>query len=175
MAKTIEIPIEETDSEITKRQMAINHAMQCQNEDDSEPKKIIAGDTNLEDKDPQVELTRDIISMAMAHGDFKNILPQVTTLDHPEQAINLSKATSLIEMMRACGMPKQVYDIMMGNTDATYACGIDGFLRLRMGVFYPGFTGFEMHPRRQLFGGLPHHQESAKKRGIKDRLLSVFG
>lgn len=173
MAKKSELPDISNENELSNRQKSIQFAMQGR--DSVDGKVEVVSDQTLEDKDPHVELTRETIKMAMGYGEFKGLLPQVTNLDHPLQAASLAKSASLIEIMRAMGMPKPIYEIIMGHTDNTFISGIDGFLRARMAVIYPGLLGSEMHPRKQLFGGITASKEAQQKRGITSKIMSMFG
>lgn len=120
--------------------------------------------------DPTVELNREMVKMGLAVGEYSDLLPQVTNLDHPQHAKGLSHDITELEVMRMMGLSKQMYSTFLGNGKPL--SGFFGMLKARMGIIYPGY-GIEIHPRGQLFGGLQKKGEKGDK-SIKQRIASYF-
>jgi hypothetical protein len=102
--------------------------------------------------DPNVDLNRDIAEMAIGGKKYRDLLPQMTNLEHPVQSTTLTANMTDLELMRAMGMSQHTYDILKG--DEKYVSGFAGILKTRMSIIYPGSTGVELHPRVNLLGSL---------------------
>jgi len=120
--------------------------------------------------DPTVELNREMVKMGLAVGEYIDLLPQVTNLDHPAHAIGLSHDITELELMRLLGLPLDIYTTYLGRGKPL--SGFFGMLKARMGIIYPGF-GIDIHPRGQLFGGL-QKKEKKGDQSLRQRISSYF-
>ena len=73
------------------------------------------GDEKFSVPDPNVELNRDLAQLAMGYGEYEDILPSVTNFDHPVQASTVAVDLTELEMMRAMGLPQNIYQIIKGG------------------------------------------------------------
>jgi len=121
--------------------------------------------------DPNVELNREMVKMGLAVGEYIDMLPQVTNLDHPVHAKGLSHDMTELEIMRMLGLSSSVYAAVLGRDKPL--SGFFGHLKARMGIVYPGF-GVEIHPRAQLFGCMGKKDSKSDSQGIKSRIASFF-
>lgn len=132
----------------------------------------VVDDDTVEQKDQRVELVRDISHMALATGKFKDLIFQVTNLDHPVHAMSVVHDGTEIEMLRSMGLSKPLYDVYIGiNTPMS---GLAGHMKARMGMLYPGIAQ-DLHPRAILGAGISGApRESKQSRSLRDRLDSIM-
>ena len=132
----------------------------------------VVDDDSVEQKDPRVELVRDISHMALATGNFKDLIFQTTNLDHPVHAMSVVHDGTEIEMLRSMGLSKTLYDVYIGID--TPMSGLAGHMKARMGILYPGI-GQDLHPRALLGAGISGApKESKQSRSLRDRLDSIM-
>jgi hypothetical protein len=132
----------------------------------------IAEDESIDQKDPRVELVRDISHMALATGQFKELVFQVTNFDHPIHAMSVVHDGTEIELLRSMGLSKNLYDTFIGINKPM--SGLAGHMRARMGILYPGM-GQDLHPRALLgmgISGAP--RESKQSRSLRERLETIM-
>lgn len=132
----------------------------------------VTEDDVVEQKDQRVELVRDIAHMVTATGQFKDLVFQVTNLDHPVHAMSVVHDGTEIEILRSMGLSKTLYDTYIGiNTPMS---GLAGHMKARMGILYPGM-GADLHPRSILGAGISGApRESKQSKGLRDRLDSIM-
>lgn len=129
-----------------------------------------AGSDMVELKDPKIELDREIVKMGLAVGEYIDMLPQVTNLDHPQHAKGLAHDMTELEIMRMLGLPEHIYNTVHGREKAL--SGFFGHLKARMGIVYPGIA-VDLHPRGQLFGSLTK-DKTRKEDSLMQRLAAKF-
>lgn len=132
----------------------------------------VVDDDDVEQKDQRVELVRDIAQMVTATGQFKELIFQVTNLDHPVHAMSVVHDGTEIEILRSMGLSKILYDTYIGID--TPMSGLGGHMKARMGIMYPGI-GADSHPRNILGAGISGApRESKQSKGLRDRLDSIM-
>jgi hypothetical protein len=112
--------------------------------------------------DQAVELSREMAEKALAQGpDNQELLPAMTNLDHPIQAATLASDLTQLELMRAWGLPEQMYLMIRGN--GQNQTGYTLYMKSLMGVVYPGLLAF-LHPRSSILGYSRDKAESLAER-----------
>jgi len=100
--------------------------------------------------DQAVELSREMAEKALAQGpENQELLPSMTNLDHPIQAATIASDLTQLELMKAWGLPSQMYLMIRGN--GQNQTGYTLYLKALMGVVYPGLLAF-LHPRSSILG-----------------------
>jgi len=132
----------------------------------------VVEDDTVEQKDQRVELVRDIAHMLTATGEFKELIFQVTNLDHPIHAMSVVHDGTEIEILRSMGLSESLYETYIGiNTPMS---GLGGHMKSRMGILYPGM-GQDLHPRSILGAGISGApRESKRSRSLRDQLDSIM-
>lgn len=136
------------------------------------------GDSVLR-KDPNVELTKIQLQMGLAVPPYEGTILQVTPFDHPIQTMSIISDLTMLEWMKALGLPKNVYELLKGESYMDEKGGIHimntgffGFMRARMGLLYPGLDGMMFHPREQILRGTRKDKDEKKAQaGWVKRLL----
>lgn len=132
----------------------------------------VVDDDTVEQKDQRVELVRDIAHMVTATGEFKELVFQVTNLDHPIHAMSVVHDGTEIEILRSMGLSKSLYDVYIGIE--TPMSGLAGHMKSRMGILYPGPSA-DLHPRYILGAGISGApRESKQSRSLRDRLDNIM-